>query len=248
MNAWRTCLLWLCGVGLALPAVAAELQVIAGGGIAAPLNEIAARFEKATGHKLVIRYGTTPELVKMATGSAFDLGVVPAETMRDEGARAAFAPGGSTEVARVGIGLAVRAGAPKPDISTAAALKKTLLEAKSIASIPASATGYLLDDIYAKLGIAAEMKARTRAQPAPAQIVSTVASGENEIGIFLTNVLTAPGIDLVGPFPPEIQREVVYTSGVAARAKEAEAAKALLAFLRSAEGAGVIRSKGMVAP
>jgi molybdate transport system substrate-binding protein len=121
---------------------ATELQVIAGGGIAAPLNEIAALFESASGHKSIIRYGTTPELIKMATsGVPFDLGVVPQDVWKDAAARAQVVPGPTPDIARVGIGVAVRTGAPKSDISTAGALKQTLLKARSIASIPASATG-----------------------------------------------------------------------------------------------------------
>ena len=245
MNVLRVVLFAGSTFCLALSSMAAELQVIAGGGIAAPLKEIAAQFEKATGHTLVIRYGTTPELIKMATGGPFDLGVVPVDVLRNDAARATFAPGASPEVARVGIGVAVRAGAPKPDIGTPEALKQTLLNAKSIASIPESATGYLLARIYERLGITEAMKARIKPQPTPAQIAQSVASGDTELGVFLTNVLTAPGIDLVGPFPPEVQMEVVYTAAVSSDTKEAEAAKAFIAYLRSTEAAAVIRSKGM---
>src|SRR5262245_53348318 len=109
MNVWRVVLLAGSTFCVALSSMAAELQVIAGGGIAAPLREIAAQFEKTTGHRLVIRYGTVPELIKMATGGPFDLGVVPVDVLNNDAARATFAAGASPEVARVGIGVAGRA-------------------------------------------------------------------------------------------------------------------------------------------
>lgn len=245
MNACKAILAAASTFTMSLSASAADLQVIAGSGIAPSLNEIAARFEKVTGHKLVIRYGTAPQLIKMATDTPLDLCVVPTEVMKSDAARAKFPAGALPEVARVGIGVAVRSGAPKPDISTPEALKQTLLNAKSVASIPESATGFLLAGIYQRLGIADAMKAKTKAQPGPAQIVQSVASGDAELGVFLTNVLTAPGIDLVGPFPREVQMEVVYVTAASTDAKEAEAAKQFIAYLRSSEAAAIIKSKGM---
>jgi len=244
MNAWRAILLAGSASCVALSAVAADLHVIAGGGIAAPLNLIAAEFEKATGHKVHIRYGTAPELMKMATGGPYDLGVVPVEVMKNDAARATFATQ-QLEVARVGMGVAVRSGAPKPDISTPDALKRALLNAKSIASIPASATGVLLARVYERLGITDAMKAKVQPQPTPARIAQSVASGETELGVFLTNVLTAPGVDLVGPFPPDVQMEVVYTAAVSVGSKDADTAQKFIAYLKGPEAAATIKSKGM---
>jgi molybdate transport system substrate-binding protein len=226
--------------------LAAELQVLAGGAIAAPLKELAAPFESASGHKLVFRFGTTPELIKLATtGGPFDVGVVPVDVMKDAAARLRFASVPTINIARVGLGVAVRAGGPRPDISTPDALKQTLLKAQSIATIPASAAGTQVLRVFDTLGIGAEMKARIKAQATPAQIVDAVANGEAELGVFLQNVLTAPGLDVVGPLPAEVQQEVIFTSAVAADSKEAEAANAFIAFLKTPAATAVIRAKGM---
>ena len=225
---------------------ATELRVLAGGGIAVPLKEIAAQFETASDHKVTIHFGTTPELIKLATsGVSFDLVVVPQDVMQDAGARAQFAPEPTPNVARVGFGIAVRCGARKPGINTSAALKQTLLAAQSIASIPASAAGTQLAAIYAQLGILDEMTAKIRAQPTPAHIIDAVANGQAELGVFLLNVLTDPRLDVVGPFPTEVQREVVYQAGVATSTTVPDAAKAFIDYLLSPAAATVIRTNGM---
>jgi molybdate transport system substrate-binding protein len=224
---------------------AAELRVLAGGGIAGPLKEIAAQFENATGHKLVIRFGTTPELIAMATGGPFDLGIVPTDVMKNANARAQFAEGEMPTVARVGLAVAVRAGAPRPNISTPEALKQTLLKARAIASIPASATGTQLAAVYEVLGIADEIKAKTKVQPNPAQIIDAVARGEADLAVFLLNVLTDPRLDVVGPFPAAVQREVVYTTALCVAAKEPQLAQAFVAYLLSPAASAIIKANGM---
>jgi molybdate transport system substrate-binding protein len=223
-----------------------ELQILAGGALTGPLNELAARFEKTSSHKLVIRFGTTPELVRLATtGGPFDLGVTPRDVHQDAAARARFVSGPTIDIARVGLGVAVRAGAPKPDIGTPAALKRALLEAKSIATIPASAGGAATFRAVDLLGIGEAVRAKSRGCPGPAQFVEAVAKGDAELGVFLQNVLTAPGLDVVGAFPAELQQEVVFTAAVAANASEPEAAKAFIAYLTTSEAKAVFTARGM---
>jgi molybdate transport system substrate-binding protein len=231
---------------LAPSAHAAEIRVLAGGAMTAVWAEIKPQFEQSSGHKLDIFFGTTPNLIKEATsGKPFDVGIVPVEVMEDAAARARFMGGPTTDIARVGLGVAVRAGGPKPDISTPAAFKATLLKADSVASIPESATGYSIAKVFDRLGITEPMKAKMKAQPTPAQVVAAVAKGEAELALFLMNVLMAPGLDMVGPFPAEVQQDIVFTASLGAETKEAAAAKALLDYLKTPNADAVIKGKGM---
>jgi molybdate transport system substrate-binding protein len=227
-------------------AYAAELKVIAGGSMTGPLNQLAAEFERTTGHKLVIHFDSTPNLIRQAaSGAPLDLAVAPVDVFKDEAARARFIPAPTVDIARVGYGVIVRAGATKPDISTPEALKKTLLDAQSITFVPSSAAGGYVSKVFERLGINEEMKAKTKPQPMPAQIAPAVASGEAELGVFLVNVLNGPGVELAGSFPAEFQQELVFTAAVAADSKEAEAAKAFIDYLTTPAATAVIKAAGM---
>ncbi len=225
---------------------AAELKVLAGGSMTASLKELGPRFERATGHTLDIRFAGTPELIKQAaSGAPFDLGVVPVDVMKDAAARAKFAPGPPVDIARVGYGIAVRAGAPKPDVSTPEALKAALLKASSVTLYPESAAGAYVLKTFERLGIGDAMKAKLKPQAAPGQIAQAVANGDAELGVFLMNVLAAPGVELAGPFPAELQQDLVFTGAVAAETREAAAAKAFIDFLRTPEAAAALKAKGL---
>lgn len=235
-----------CVLGLSAMAEAAELKVIAGGSMTAPLNRLSPEFEKAAGHKLSIHFDSTPNIVaRVNSGTPFDAVVVPVDVFKDAAAKARFAPGPTVDIARVGYGVIVRAGAPKPDISTPDLFRKAMLAASSVAYLPASAAGAYVTKVFERLGIAEEMTAKTKVQASPGQIPQVVAKGEAEIGVFLSNVLIAPGVELVGPFPGDLQQELVFTSAVAADTREAEAAKALIDYLRSPAAAAVIKAAGM---
>ena len=210
------------------------------------MNELGLQFERASGHKLTIVFDSTPNLIKAATsGAPFDLGVVPVDVFKDAAARARFASGPTIDIARVRYGVAIRAGAPKPDISTPDALKQTLLNVQSIALLPESAAGAYVLRVFARLGIAEAMHAKTKAQTTTGDIAKAVARGDAELGVFLTNVLIAPGVELAGAFPAELQQELVFTAAVAADTKEAAAAKAFIDFLQTPEAAAVLKAKGM---
>jgi molybdate transport system substrate-binding protein len=225
---------------------AAELKVIAGGSMAGALNELRPQFERASGHKLAIHFDSTPNIIAQVTSDTpFDLAVVPVDVFKDAAAKARFAPSPPTDIARVGYGVIVRAGAPKPDISTSDALKKTLLDAPSIAFLPASAAGAYILGVFDRLGIADAMKAKTKAQTAPAQIAEAVARGDAELGVFLVNVLIAPGVELAGPFPAELQQELVFAAAVAADTREADAARTFIDYLTTPDAMAVIKAKGM---
>ena len=227
-----------------MTARAAELQVIAGGGIAGALSPIAAEFETASGHKVTIRYGTTPELIALAKSTAFDAVVLPREFLNDADAAGKLA-GATADIARVGLGVAVRAGAPKPDLATPEALKQALLEAKSVATVPASAAGAQVLKLFERLGVEAEVKDKLQALPGPAKLVEAVAAGQAELGLFLINVLTAPGLDVAGPVPAALDRQIVYTTGIARDTARADLGRAFVAFLQTPPAKAVLAARGL---
>jgi molybdate transport system substrate-binding protein len=225
-----------------------SLRVIAGGGISNVLQELAPQFEQASGHALAITYDGTPALVRrFKAGEAFDLALIPHQAFFDPAAQERLAPAPRIDIARVGVGLGVREGAEKPDISTPEALKHTLLTAKSITMVPESANGAHILKVFEQLGIADAMKAKMLVQSDPLALAPALAGGEAEIGLYVTNLLLAPGIALVGEFPPTLNTHLTFAAGLSRAAAQPEAANAFLAHLTTPAAAATITAKGMEA-
>jgi len=168
------------------------------------------------------------------------------DVIKKNAAKARFA-GTPANIAHIGYGVAVKAGAPKPDVSTPNALKATLLKAQSIAMFPGSAAGAYVQKTFERLGIAEQIKDKLRVQTTTGAIPQAVAKGEAELGVFLTNVLIAPGVELAGPFPGDLQQDLVFVGAVAADSKNAAAAKAFLDYLKTPEAVSVFKAKGVTA-
>ena len=179
------------------PAESSKLKVIAGGSISALLDELSPQFETATLHRLSIHFDSTPNIIaRMTSGTPFDAIVVPNDVVRDAGVKTLLATSPVDDIALVDHGVIVRAGAPKPDISTPEALNKALLDAKSVAYLSASAAGSYITKMFEHLGIAENIKAKTRVQARPTQIAPAVARGETELVVSLTNMLIAPSVGM----------------------------------------------------
>jgi molybdate transport system substrate-binding protein len=225
---------------------ALPVRVFAGGGISNVLQELGPQFERLSGHALAITYDGTPALVRrFKSDEAFDLAVVPQQAYFDPAATARLAREPQVDIARVGVGLGVPEGAPRPDISTPAALKAVLLAAKAVTMVPESANGAHILKVFEQLGIAAAMQPKILAQSDPLALGPALARGDAEIGLYVTNLLLAPGITLVGELPGDLNTHLTFTVGISKGAAQAEAARSFIAFLTTPAAAAAIAAKGM---
>src|SRR3954468_3353085 len=209
-------------------AVAAELKVFAPRAIWTLLGEIGSEFERTTGHKLNVINGYSPVFLKqIQAGEPFDVFVTIPPIMDALLEKGTLIHDSRTNVARTGTGVEVRAGAPKPDISSVEAFKRAMLNAKSIAYLRIAGVPELME----RLGIADAIKSKVTV-PETDIVSELVAAGEIELGIpVITQILTTPGVELVGPLPPEIQYYIQFVAAVSANSKAPDAARALINFL-----------------
>src|SRR5215475_4292444 len=228
---------------------AAEITLVAPGGIRAAVEEMIPAFEKKTGHKVKATFGSgNGTKAQVTKGDAFDVPIVQ-PPYPEVVASGNVVANTETPLAHVAVGVAVRPGTPHPDISTPDAVKKLLLSAKSI-SYPdpkgGAAAGVSFDDTMKKLGITDQMKPKIKLAQGGAGAMAALAKGDVDIGLtFISEIITEPGVEVVGPLPREISTPTVLVGFVSANSKEPEAAKALLHYLSSPEAAAVYKQRGM---
>jgi molybdate transport system substrate-binding protein len=215
-----------------------------------PLDNIGTQFERATGHKLMVKYAPSEPLRKQIdAGELFDVVLIFPNLVDELIKQSKVVPGSRVDIARAGLGLAVKSGAAKPDIRTTDGFKGALLTSSSIAYAAQGPSGVHLIGLLERLGIAQAVKPKLKAMGAGSLVVGPVARGEVEIGIVsIPFILAEPGAELAGPLPHDLQDYVYYSSGIGLAAQDANAARAFVSYFRQAGPAEILRSHGLEAP
>jgi molybdate transport system substrate-binding protein len=229
-----------------MTACAADITVLASNGVKAAVVELIPQFENETGHKLKFTWGASNLLTKQVeSGEAFDVVIVTPSLIKGLVQQGKVVDGSAVNLARVGLGVAVKQGAPKPDISTVEAFKSTMLNAKAIAYTTAGQSGLHFISVTEKLGIADQVKAKGKTIPGGAA-AEFIVKGEADTAVqLIPELASVPGVEVVGPFPAELQNYIVLTGGVGTNAKDKVGAQALIKYLTTPAAISVIKAKGM---
>jgi molybdate transport system substrate-binding protein len=234
-------------------AVAAEIRVLASGSLKAALPQLAQDFRKSSGNTATVEYGPAGALVgRIAKDDAADVVIVSKAQLQKLAGDGKVVPGSLVNIAGIALGVAVRKGAPKPDIGNVEAFKRTLLSARSIGyrdPITGSTSGTYTAGLLERLGIAEALKPKLHLDKSdgdvPENVFLPLAKGEIEMQIGqITEIVIAPGVDLVGPLPSEIQNTTVMAAGIIAASKAPDVAKAFISFISSPSAAAVLKASG----
>jgi molybdate transport system substrate-binding protein len=230
-------------------AVAAEIKVLTTGAFKQVVVALVPEFEKATGHRVVVDNGTVGQLTKRVDGGeTFDVLVLNPRGIEDYIKQGKIVAGSNANLAKVGVGVMVKEGAPAPDVGSVEAFKQALLKARTVGYIdPASggSSGIYVAGLLEKLGIADAIKPKAKLQKG-GHVSDLVVAGEAEIGIHqMSEIVGQKGVTLVGPLPAAIQNYTTYVVGLSSAAKDADAARAFIKVLTGPAAAAVLKSKGM---
>jgi len=238
---------FLLALTVATSASAAEIKVLCSNGLRAVIEDLVQKFQTRTGDVVVLTYEPSTQLRKrIDAGEAFDLAVLTTTLIDEEIKSGKLTAGSRTILARSGLGLSIRSDAKKPDIRTVGAFKNALLNAESITYATQGASAQPFEVLVAKLGLTSQLRPKYQLRDTASEVGQAVSTGLVEIGVApVSEILPVRGVDLVGPFPKEIQSYVEMTGAVSASAKQADAAKTLIAFIVAPVNLPVIRAKGM---
>ena len=208
--------------------------------------ELVPQFERASGHSVSTTWsGTTAIMQRMAAGERYDLVMISSSELEELTRQGKIVAGSRADLAKSGIGIAVRAGAPRPDVSSSAALKQALLAAKTV-GYTSGPSGVYMASLIERMGIAAEVKPKHRTVPSGGTVGTIVASGDAEIGFQqVSELVHIPGIDYIGPLPADVQCITVFSCGLQTGAPQPDAAKALVAFLATPAAVAVMQKHGL---
>jgi molybdate transport system substrate-binding protein len=231
----------------AVTAGAAEIKLMASNALKTAVEELRPAFEKSSGHKVNVQFGAAvPLIAEIEKGATFDLTILTVGGIDDLTKQGKLTAATRAVLANSGAGVAVRKGAPKPDIGTVDAFKRTLTNAKSVAYVEQGGTGIYLKALIPRLGLAEALKGKVVLLPPENPAAHAVANGEAEIGMTqISEILPYAGAELVGPLPAEIQLTTSFAIAVASNAKEPAAAQSFIAFLKGPSAAAVLKAKGL---
>jgi len=225
---------------------ATEIKVLSGNGAKAAVQELCAQFERETGTKIDLHFEVNADLEKkIEAGEPFDVAVLNPPVIDALTQKGRLVAGSRADIGRAGLGVAVRSGAPRPDISSVDAFKRTLLGARSVAYPGKGASGLYFVSLLDRMGIKAEMQGKLKPMAAE-DTVEVVARGDADMVVVVaTRISDVPGADLVGPIPDELQTRIGFAAGLSSSAKDVDAAKTLIRFLTAPAAAATLRAKGV---
>jgi len=242
----RVLLAAACSLSMTLTAAAAEIKMLAAGAMKEIILELLPEFERSSGNKVMASWAGSADIRKrIGAGEAFDLVIVGAADVDAFIKDGKMAPGSRADIAKSGVGIAVKTGAPRPDIASSEAVKKAMLSAKTVA-FSTGPSGSHVQRLFERLGIAGEMREKSRQTPPGVRVAEYLARGEADLGFQqISEFIHEAGIDFLGPLPADIQYITEYSSGIPVVSNAVEPAKALQAFLTAPAAAPAIRKHGM---
>jgi molybdate transport system substrate-binding protein len=245
----RACFAGLLVAASCTATPAAEIKLMAANATKEAVTSLAADFEKASGHKVTLLWGGTEAIAKrIADGGAADIVLIAAPNIERLTTQGKLAAGSRADFATSGVGVAVRSGLAKPDISSADAVKRAVFDAKSVA-YSSGPSGFYIVELFKKLGIAEQVKDRVKQPPSGTQIAEMLARGDADLGFQqVSELVHAKGIDYLGPLPAEIQNITIYALALTANAAAPEPAKTLIAFMTTPAAAEPIKKMGLEPP